>query len=187
MGEYYFPIRWPQHSFNFLVFYHFQQIGTQNICTKFLALTSDLRLFNFYFTRRRITGDCCTLANTYTLYQGYKLVQTLDDHSSSITAVRFLNHNNQLHMVSCGADKSIIFRTLSTDLKANSEFQVGTVPMQDVVKACIYGFWHTNSHQVFNSKSFKFLYLLTKMYFHRIICKEKIDYKPYKNVIIFSK
>lgn len=86
-------------------------------------------------------------------------------------------------MVSCGADKSIIFRTLSTDLKATSEFQVGTVPMLDVVD----GFWHKNSHQVFNSKSFKFLYLLTKMYVHRIICKEKTNYKTYKNVIIFSK
>lgn len=44
--------------------------------------------------------------------QEYNFVQTLDDHSSSITAVRFLNTHNQLQMVSCGADKSIIFRQL---------------------------------------------------------------------------
>jgi len=42
--------------------------------------------------------------------QEYNFVQTLDDHSSSITAVRFLNSHDQLQMVSCGADKSIIFR-----------------------------------------------------------------------------
>lgn len=39
-------------------------------------------------------------------------MQTLDDHSSSITAVRFLNHSNSIQMVSCGADKSLIFRSL---------------------------------------------------------------------------
>lgn len=44
--------------------------------------------------------------------QEYNFVQTLDDHSSSITAVRFLNTHDQLQMVSCGADKSIIFRQL---------------------------------------------------------------------------
>jgi hypothetical protein len=44
--------------------------------------------------------------------QEYNFVQTLDDHSSSITAVRFLNSHDQLQMVSCGADKSIIFRQL---------------------------------------------------------------------------
>lgn len=45
-------------------------------------------------------------------FQGYSFVQTLDDHSSSITAVRFLYTHNQLQIVSCGADKSIIFRQL---------------------------------------------------------------------------
>uniref|UniRef100_A0A8P4G175 Mitogen-activated protein kinase binding protein 1 n=1 Tax=Dicentrarchus labrax TaxID=13489 RepID=A0A8P4G175_DICLA len=36
----------------------------------------------------------------------YSLVQTLDEHSSSITAVRFAGQ-----MISCGADKSVYFRT----------------------------------------------------------------------------
>lgn len=39
-------------------------------------------------------------------------MQTLDDHSSSITAVRFLNSGGGLQMVSCGADKTILFRQL---------------------------------------------------------------------------
>ncbi|KAM4640954.1 WD repeat-containing protein 62-like [Discoglossus pictus] len=42
---------------------------------------------------------------------GYSLQQTLDDHSSSITAVKFAGDHEQMHMISCGADKSIYFRT----------------------------------------------------------------------------
>uniref|UniRef100_H3CZG7 MABP1/WDR62 second WD40 domain-containing protein n=1 Tax=Tetraodon nigroviridis TaxID=99883 RepID=H3CZG7_TETNG len=41
----------------------------------------------------------------------YGLVQTLDEHSSSITAVRFAACENNVRMISCGADKSIYFRT----------------------------------------------------------------------------
>ncbi|KAG8253575.1 mitogen-activated protein kinase binding protein 1 [Homalodisca vitripennis] len=62
------------------------------------------------------------LIHVFSVDEGYKLVQTLDDHSSSITAVRFLNYNNQLQMISCGADKSIIFRTLDQKM-VTSEHQ----------------------------------------------------------------
>ncbi|XP_047201020.1 mitogen-activated protein kinase-binding protein 1 isoform X3 [Girardinichthys multiradiatus] len=41
----------------------------------------------------------------------YSLVQTLDEHSSSITAVRFAANEGKVWMISCGADKSIYFRT----------------------------------------------------------------------------
>ncbi|XP_056150161.1 mitogen-activated protein kinase-binding protein 1-like [Lampris incognitus] len=41
----------------------------------------------------------------------YTLVQTLDEHSSSITAVRFAANDNKVRLISCGADKSIYFRT----------------------------------------------------------------------------
>ncbi|KAM3602699.1 uncharacterized protein V6R79_009223 [Siganus canaliculatus] len=41
----------------------------------------------------------------------YSLVQTLDEHSSSITAVRFAASDDEVRMISCGADKSIYFRT----------------------------------------------------------------------------
>ncbi|XP_070805464.1 WD repeat-containing protein 62 [Pituophis catenifer annectens] len=40
----------------------------------------------------------------------YKLEQTLDDHSSAITAVKF-SGNKCIQMISCGADKSIYFRS----------------------------------------------------------------------------
>lgn len=57
------------------------------------------------------------LIHVFSVDQGYNFSQTLDDHSSSITAVRFFNQSNQgnqIQMVSCGADKSIIFRQLQS-------------------------------------------------------------------------
>uniref|UniRef100_A0A7M4FM88 Mitogen-activated protein kinase binding protein 1 n=1 Tax=Crocodylus porosus TaxID=8502 RepID=A0A7M4FM88_CROPO len=41
----------------------------------------------------------------------YRLQQTLDEHSSSITAVKFAANDGKVRMISCGADKSIYFRT----------------------------------------------------------------------------
>lgn len=54
------------------------------------------------------------LIHVFDVSKDYNFMQTLDDHSSSITAVRFMNttHGN-LQMVSCGADKSLIFRYLA--------------------------------------------------------------------------
>jgi len=54
------------------------------------------------------------LIHVFSVDQEYNFLQTLDDHSSSITAVRFFNQLNQIQMVSCGADKSIIFRQLQS-------------------------------------------------------------------------
>uniref|UniRef100_A0A3Q1IEP9 Mitogen-activated protein kinase binding protein 1 n=1 Tax=Anabas testudineus TaxID=64144 RepID=A0A3Q1IEP9_ANATE len=45
----------------------------------------------------------------------YRLVQTLDEHSSSITAVRFAANEGKVRMISCGADKSVYFRTAQQD------------------------------------------------------------------------
>uniref|UniRef100_A0A8C3XL87 Mitogen-activated protein kinase binding protein 1 n=1 Tax=Chelydra serpentina TaxID=8475 RepID=A0A8C3XL87_CHESE len=41
----------------------------------------------------------------------YSLQQTLDEHSSSITAVKFAANDGKVRMISCGADKSVYFRT----------------------------------------------------------------------------
>ncbi|XP_040916419.1 mitogen-activated protein kinase-binding protein 1 isoform X2 [Toxotes jaculatrix] len=51
----------------------------------------------------------------------YSLVQTLDEHSSSITAVRFAANNGKVRMISCGADKSVYFRT-AQQVEAGLEF-----------------------------------------------------------------
>ncbi|XP_067138205.1 mitogen-activated protein kinase-binding protein 1-like isoform X2 [Centruroides vittatus] len=50
------------------------------------------------------------LIHVFDVNQDYGFQQTLDDHSSSITAVRFVQNHSQLQMISCAADKSIIFR-----------------------------------------------------------------------------
>ena len=45
----------------------------------------------------------------------YQLVATLDDHSAAITAVRFTvsSVTSNLQLISCSADKSLIFRSIS--------------------------------------------------------------------------
>jgi WD40 repeat protein len=40
----------------------------------------------------------------------FDLVQTLDDHSSTLTSMVFSDNGSKL--ISCGADKAIIFRSL---------------------------------------------------------------------------
>ena len=50
------------------------------------------------------------LIHTFDATADYTFLQTLGDHSSSITAVRFLQTQDGLQMLSCGADKSIIIR-----------------------------------------------------------------------------
>ncbi|CDW52681.1 WD40 domain containing protein [Trichuris trichiura] len=42
----------------------------------------------------------------------YEPVCTIDDHSSSITSVKFVQVNGELRLLSCGADKSIVYRRL---------------------------------------------------------------------------
>ncbi|XP_076002386.1 WD repeat-containing protein 62 isoform X2 [Genypterus blacodes] len=51
------------------------------------------------------------LIHIFNLEKSYSLEQTLNDHSASITAIKFTGESPDVHMVSCGADKSIYFRT----------------------------------------------------------------------------
>ena len=50
------------------------------------------------------------LIHIFDVDNGYRIMQTLDDHSSSITSVKFIGSGLIFQMISCGADKSIIFR-----------------------------------------------------------------------------
>lgn len=65
------------------------------------------------------------LIHVFDVENGYNFLQTLDDHSSSITAVRFLSSQGNLQMVSCGADKSIIFRQLNGSPQGSPQFARG--------------------------------------------------------------
>ncbi|CDH51194.1 mitogen-activated protein kinase-binding protein1 isoform 1 [Lichtheimia corymbifera JMRC:FSU:9682] len=55
------------------------------------------------------------LLHVFDINNGYQLTQTLDDHSSSITAVKFTRDAKKL--ISCGADKGVIFRSIEADEK----------------------------------------------------------------------
>lgn len=50
------------------------------------------------------------LIHVFDVENKYNILQTLDDHSSSITSVKFIGSGLTFQMISCGADKSIIFR-----------------------------------------------------------------------------
>ena len=54
------------------------------------------------------SGSRDTLIHLYDAQNGYSLVETLDDHSAAVTAVRFTGAGKGI--VSCGADRAIIFR-----------------------------------------------------------------------------
>uniref|UniRef100_A0A452V564 WD repeat-containing protein 62 n=1 Tax=Ursus maritimus TaxID=29073 RepID=A0A452V564_URSMA len=55
------------------------------------------------------------LIHVLNVEKNYNLEQTLDDHSSSITAIKFAG-NRDIQMISCGADKSIYFRSAQRTL-----------------------------------------------------------------------
>lgn len=76
------------------------------------------------------------LIHIFDVDEGYSFVQTLDDHSSSITAVRFLYTPNQLQIVSCGADKSIIFRQLQGDQFSRGHNAAGKTTLYDMEVDC---------------------------------------------------
>ncbi|CAJ0905381.1 11010_t:CDS:2 [Entrophospora sp. SA101] len=54
------------------------------------------------------------ILHIFDINSNFQLIQTLDDHSSSITAIKFTNDGGRL--ISCGADKSIILTALVLNL-----------------------------------------------------------------------
>ncbi|KAL5008973.1 hypothetical protein ScPMuIL_014554 [Solemya velum] len=75
------------------------------------------------------------LLHVFDVEQNYGLLQTLDDHSSSITAVKFVDNDEQLKMLSCGADKSVLFRNaqLTPDFQFGlSQHLVGKTTLYDM-------------------------------------------------------
>ncbi|CAG8803659.1 34586_t:CDS:2, partial [Racocetra persica] len=77
----------------------------------------DAEILTIEFTDSRAPGAPYLIAtasrdrilHVFDVNNNFQLVQTLDDHSSSITAIKFTNDGGKL--ISCGADKSIIFRS----------------------------------------------------------------------------
>ncbi|XP_063699886.1 mitogen-activated protein kinase-binding protein 1 isoform X2 [Culicoides brevitarsis] len=72
------------------------------------------------------------LIHIFDVEQDYKILQTLDDHSSSITSVRFVGVGNEFSMISCGADKSIIFRSFQQNFFARGNNSAGKATLYDM-------------------------------------------------------
>ncbi|XP_025105170.1 WD repeat-containing protein 62-like isoform X3 [Pomacea canaliculata] len=68
------------------------------------------------------TGSRDRLIHVFDVEQKYGLLQTLDDHSAAIQSVRFTDSDNKLRMLSCGSDKSLLFRNAC--LNPNFEFSL---------------------------------------------------------------
>ncbi|KAK3723602.1 hypothetical protein QZH41_019317, partial [Actinostola sp. cb2023] len=77
------------------------------------------------------------LIHVFDVNKEFSLIQTLDDHSASITSIKFsVDENGILQLLSCSADKSIIFRSA----QKNPELQfmrntnyVGKTTLYDMV------------------------------------------------------
>uniref|UniRef100_A0A3B3SMN7 WD repeat domain 62 n=1 Tax=Paramormyrops kingsleyae TaxID=1676925 RepID=A0A3B3SMN7_9TELE len=73
------------------------------LCLEFSPTETGLRLL--------ASASRDRLIHVFNMEKGYSLEQTVYDHSASITAIKFTGEASDVHMVSCGADKSIYFRT----------------------------------------------------------------------------
>ncbi|XP_073825223.1 WD repeat domain 62 isoform X7 [Musca autumnalis] len=72
------------------------------------------------------------LIHVFDVAQDYKLLQTLDDHSSSITSIKFVGAGLNFQMISCGADKSIMFRTFQGNIFLRGTHTSGKTTLYDM-------------------------------------------------------
>lgn len=72
------------------------------------------------------------LIHIFDVEQDYQILQTLDDHSSSITSVRFVGAGLDFTMISCGADKSIIFRQFQHNFFNRGNNSAGKATLYDM-------------------------------------------------------
>ncbi|KAL7062235.1 hypothetical protein AAHC03_01113 [Spirometra sp. Aus1] len=88
----------PAHETEILCLSYFQSTSVPEMCL--LCSTSRDRVIHVFEPR-----------------QSYSLVQTLADHSGSITAARFVENvdTREIYLFSCSTDRSLLCRTLSAD------------------------------------------------------------------------
>ncbi|XP_030384676.1 mitogen-activated protein kinase-binding protein 1 isoform X6 [Scaptodrosophila lebanonensis] len=72
------------------------------------------------------------LIHVFDVSQNYLLLQTLDDHSSSITSIKFVGSGLNFQMISCGADKSIMFRTFQGNIFLRGTNTSGKTTLYDM-------------------------------------------------------
>lgn len=76
------------------------------------------------------------LIHVFDVEQRYGLLQTLDDHSSSVTAIKFTENDGQIKMLSSSADKSVLFR--NAQMVSCSQFTHTPEPFEMKIKSCSY-------------------------------------------------
>lgn len=68
------------------------------------------------------TGSRDRLIHVFNVLNNCEHIKTLSEHSASITSVKFANtQNGELKLLSCSADKSIVFRTVYEQVHSLSE------------------------------------------------------------------
>ncbi|KAL7740621.1 hypothetical protein ACLKA6_009502 [Drosophila palustris] len=72
------------------------------------------------------------LIHVFDVSQKYLLLQTLDDHSSSITSIKFVGAGLNFQMISCGADKSIMFRSFQGNIFMRGTNTSGKTTLYDM-------------------------------------------------------
>ncbi|XP_017108698.2 mitogen-activated protein kinase-binding protein 1 isoform X10 [Drosophila bipectinata] len=72
------------------------------------------------------------LIHVFDVAQDYLLLQTLDDHSSSITSIKFVGAGLNFQMISCGADKSIMFRSFQGNIFMRGTNTSGKTTLYDM-------------------------------------------------------
>ncbi|XP_036329884.1 mitogen-activated protein kinase-binding protein 1-like, partial [Rhagoletis pomonella] len=72
------------------------------------------------------------LIHVFDVSQDYLLLQTLDDHSSSITSIKFVGSGLNFQMISCSADKSIMFRTFQGNIFLRGTNTSGKTTLYDM-------------------------------------------------------
>ncbi|KXZ55391.1 hypothetical protein GPECTOR_3g517 [Gonium pectorale] len=61
------------------------------------------------------SGSRDALVHVYDMSRGYELVGTCDAHGGPVTAVRFSSSGGRMALLSCSADKSVVFRRVQMD------------------------------------------------------------------------
>uniref|UniRef100_A0A8C4RBR9 Mitogen-activated protein kinase binding protein 1 n=1 Tax=Eptatretus burgeri TaxID=7764 RepID=A0A8C4RBR9_EPTBU len=80
---------------------------TEVMCLEYSKPETGMRLL--------ATASRDRLIHVLNMEKGYSLEQTLDEHSSAVTAVRIAGVGDQAQLVSCGMDKSIYFRNVEKE------------------------------------------------------------------------
>ncbi|XP_012560855.2 WD repeat-containing protein 62 isoform X1 [Hydra vulgaris] len=89
------------------------------LCVEFSDPKSDFELL--------ATSSRDRLVHIFDVRNKFNLLQTIDDHSSSITAVRFNYDLDVLQLLSCGADKVVMFHTGQTNSNGSITFIRNTI------------------------------------------------------------